>query len=99
VGYETQRFTPKRARTFNVMLQQSDMELGTAVVTGQKKKYSRKNNPAVELMKKVIERKNTKHLNTNDYYSFERYNKLILSINNISDSVRNWKLAVYLQRI
>jgi hypothetical protein len=93
VGYETQRFTPKRARTFNVMLQQSDMELGTAVVTGQKKKYSRKNNPAVELMKKVIERKNTKHLNTNDYYSFERYNKLILSINNISDSVRNWKLA------
>lgn len=91
VGYETKRFTPKRAREFNVMLEQNELQLGTAVVTGNRKKYSRKNNPAVELMKKVIEKKNLGKLTQHDYYSFERYNKLILSINNISDSIENVK--------
>ncbi|MBQ2123480.1 MAG: carboxypeptidase-like regulatory domain-containing protein [Bacteroidaceae bacterium] len=93
VGYTTKRFTPKRAREFNVMLEQTETELSTATVTAQRKKYSRKNNPAVELMKKVIARKNLGQLKNHDYYSFDRYNKLVLSINNINDSIQNWKFA------
>lgn len=93
VGYDTKRFTPKRAREFNVMLKQTDMELGTATILGQRKKYSRKNNPAVELMKKVIARKNLASLKTHDYYSFYRYNKLVLSVNNVNDSLRNTSFA------
>ena len=41
----------------NVKLQSDDIMLSEVVVKPKKEKYSRKNNPAVEFMKKVIENK------------------------------------------
>ena len=91
VGYNTKTFTPKRARTLDVMLEEFETEIQTATVVGKKKKYSRKNNPAVELMKKVIERKNLDALKAHDFYSLEKYNKLVLSINNITPNMTEWE--------
>ena len=93
VGYNAKTFTPKRARTLDVMLEEFETEIQTATVVGKKKKYSRKNNPAVELMKKVIERKNLGALKAHDFYSLEKYNKLVLSINNITDNMTEWEWA------
>ncbi len=93
VGYNAKTFTPKRARTLDVMLEEFETEIQTATVVGKKKRYSRKNNPAVELMKKVIERKNLGALKTHDFYSLEKYNKLVLSINNITDNMTEWEWA------
>ena len=90
-GYNTKVFTPKRARTLDVMLEEYTTSLGTATVVGKKKKYSRKNNPAVELMKKVIERKNLDALKAHDFYSLEKYNKLVLSLNNITENMTEWE--------
>ena len=73
VGYNTKTFTPKRARVLDVMLEEFETSLETATVVGKKKKYSRKNNPAVELMKKVIERKNLDALKAHDYYSLQKH--------------------------
>ena len=44
-------------RVLNVKLQSDDIMLSEVVVKPKKEKYSRKNNPAVEFMKKVIENK------------------------------------------
>ena len=93
VGYNSKTFTPKRARTLDVMLEEFETEIQTATIVGKKKKYSRKNNPAVELMKKVIERKNRHALTAHDFYSLEKYNKLVLSINNITDNMTEWEWA------
>lgn len=41
----------------NVALAPADVMLSEVVVKPKKEKYSRKNNPAVEFMKKVIEHK------------------------------------------
>ena len=49
VGYNSKTFTPKRARTLDVMLEEFETEIQTATIVGKKKKYSRKNNPAVEI--------------------------------------------------
>jgi len=41
--------------------------LGDVTVTTKKKKYKRKENPAVQLMKKVIENKNKYQIENNDF--------------------------------
>ena len=44
-------------------------------------KRQRKNNPAVELMKKVIAHKKNNKLSENDYYQYNKYQKITMSLN------------------
>lgn len=72
--------------TLNIKLESNgDLTLGEAVVRSGRPKYSRKNNPAVELMRKVIAAKKDYDLNTNPFYSFREYQKLTFAVSNISD--------------
>ncbi|MDR0546942.1 MAG: DUF5686 family protein [Dysgonamonadaceae bacterium] len=50
------------------------------VVVAAKNKYSRKNNPAVDLMRKVIEHKNRNRIESRDEYSVRIYDKLTLAL-------------------
>lgn len=88
IGYETRTFTIKD-RPDSVVFKITALEsaLGTAVVTGKKGKYSRKNNPAVELMRKVIEAKKKSDLKLHDHYSINKYSKLTLAFNDVTDKV------------
>lgn len=61
-----------------------DVMLTEVVVKPQKEKYSRKNNPAVEFMKKVIEHKKAQVLKVNDYYQYDKYEKMKMSINDLT---------------
>ena len=58
IGYITKKvkFAPG-TKVLNVALAPADVMLSEVVVKPKKEKYSRKNNPAVEFMKKVIEHK------------------------------------------
>ena len=86
VGYET----VKRAvgagekRTVNVSMKSLDRELSELVVKPKKQKYSRKNNPAVELMRKVIAAKGQNDLKNNDYYRYDKYQRITFGFNNIT---------------
>ncbi|MGP1464345.1 MAG: DUF5686 family protein [Prevotella koreensis] len=55
-------------------------------VRSKRNKYSRKNNPAVELMKRVIEAKKRTDLNNHDFYQFNKYQKITLAFNDIKPS-------------
>lgn len=57
---------------------------GVVVKAKRKRKYTRKNNPAVELMRRVIAAKKHTNLSNYDYYQFEKYQKLTMGINNIT---------------
>lgn len=88
IGYDTQSFRIREAQHLNVKLKPNDLAFGEAVVAGHKGKYSRKNNPAVELMRKVIAAKGTSDLTArHDYYSIEKYSKLVLALNEVTDKV------------
>lgn len=50
----------------------------------QEGKYSRKNNPAVESMKKVIANKKALRLEENDYYQYQKYEKMKMSVNDVT---------------
>lgn len=85
VGYVTKKvkFAPG-TRVLNVALQSADIQLSEVVVKPQKEKYSRKNNPAVDFMRKVIEHKKGLKLEENDYYQYQKYEKMKMSINDVT---------------
>jgi hypothetical protein len=62
-------------QTVNVKLAPDNVLLNEVVVKPQKEKYSRKNNPAVEFMKKVIEHKKAQVLEVNEYYQYDSTRK------------------------
>ena len=85
VGYVTKKvtFTPG-TKVLNVKLAPADVMLSEVVVKPKKEKYSRKNNPAVEFMKKVIANKKALKLEENDYYQYQKYEKMKMSMNNVT---------------
>lgn len=85
VGYITKKvkFEPG-TKVLNVKMLADDIMLSEVVVKPKKEKYSRKNNPAVEFMKKVIENKKALKLEENDYYQYRKYEKMKMSVNDIT---------------
>ncbi len=59
-------------------------EIKEVTVKGGRSKYSRKNNPAVELMKKVVAAKKRTNLHNRDYYSMDKYQKITLAANDVT---------------
>ena len=85
VGYAA-RIIPinaKTKKTLNITLKPDDQTIGEVVVSQKRDKYSRKNNPAVELMKRVVAAKKKTDLSVNDYYNYNIYEKITLSLNDL----------------
>lgn len=86
IGYETKRVKfATGTREINVKMKPSDIQLAEVVVKPHREHYSRKNNPAVDFMRKVIERKNGQKLEQKDFYSYQRYEKMKTSLNDVTD--------------
>ena len=85
VGYEAKRIlirqnTPSR---LDIRLKPVDQQLKEVKVTAHRGKYSRKNNPAVELMERVIAAKKKTDLKNHDYLQYDKYQKITLAVNDI----------------
>ena len=88
IGYETKTVrvtTPGDSLVFKI--DPIENTLGAAVVVGKKTKYSRKNNPAVELMRKVIAAKKQSDLHVHDYFSIDKYSKITFAFNEVTDKI------------
>ena len=75
---------PGVTKNLNVRMRPDDIMLDEVVVKPKREKYSRKNNPAVELMKKVIAHKKNNKLSENDYYQYNKYQKITMSLNDVT---------------
>ncbi len=86
LGYKTQSITvtQKTSKHLVIKLKPDTKELQEVVVKSKKAKYSRKDNPAVELMKRVIAAKKKTDLDNNDFYEYYKYQKLTLAKNNVT---------------
>ena len=86
VGYVTKvvNIIPGVTKNLNVRMRSDDIMLDEVVVKPKREKYSRKNNPAVELMKKVIAHKKNNKLSENDYYQYNKYQKITMSLNDVT---------------
>ena len=85
VGYKKRsiRVGEKTVGQLNIRLKPDRRQLGEVTVKAKRNKYSRKNNPAVELMKRVVAAKKRTDLSVNDYYQYSKYEKLTLAWNDL----------------
>ena len=85
-GYKPVSQKQKKAGVLDIALEPVEYtQLQEAVVTGKKQRYSRKDNPAVELMRKVIAAKKHSDLKRHPYYSFDKYRRTTLALNDVTD--------------
>ena len=66
-----------------VKLKDDSHKLNEVVVKTKRGKYSRKENPAVELMRRVIAAKKKTDLTNHDYYQYDKYQKITLALNDL----------------
>ena len=74
-------------RRLSVRLKETSSQMKEVEIKVKKQKYSRKNNPAVEMMKKVIAAKTDNDLHRNDFFSYHKYEKITFSLNEFTEKV------------
>lgn len=90
LGYETQKIklTPGKKQNLSIRLVPSKAtELEGVTIQGTRTRYSRKDNPAVELMRRVIDHKRMNDLNQKDFYTYSKYEKMVFSLNEFTERV------------
>ncbi len=80
-----------RKQAINFEIENSSVVMETAVISAKKKKYRKKNNPAVELIKKVMDNKGENRLKGQDYYAYDKQEIIELDVNNITDQLKEKK--------
>ncbi len=85
VGYKSRivRVSAGTRSRLNVKLKPDQQQLAEVTVKTRRSRYSRKNNPAVELMRRVVAAKKHTDLGVNDYYQYNKYDKITLSLNDL----------------
>ena len=89
LGYNEKTVSLKTGKNegLEVLLAPTSIEISEVVVKPGRERYSRRNNPAVELIKKVIEHKDENRIESKDEYQVEMYEKLALSLDNFSPNL------------
>ena len=86
VGYAPVQVVVKSStpKTLNIKLKSDTRQLAEVVVRQKRGKYSRKDNPAVELMRRVIAAKKRTRLENHDFFQYTKYQKITLALNDIT---------------
>lgn len=92
IGYETLEMPLEQKVNYNlkIVLTESDQRLDEVIVYSGKQ--SKKNNPAVEILKKIWAKKRTNGLKMFRQYEYDKYEKIEFDLNTIDSSVIKSKL-------
>lgn len=102
MGYKTQKIKLKgygRNKEIAVKLVPDSKTLPGVTVSVRKAKYHRKNNPAVELMEKVIANKKNSDLHSKDFFKYTKYEKMTFSINDVKEDMFEKRLTFLKEHI
>src|SRR5215204_3797600 len=96
VGYNPQTISIQKGKSQTITIElnpDASKDLSAIVIKSKNKiKYSNKNNPAVELIRKVIDNKNKNKPENYSYVEYEGYEKIQLSLSRPSEDLANSKL-------
>ena len=87
LGYDNKVVNLKAGQkndNLDILLSPTSFQIAEVEVRPTKERYSRKDNPAVELIKKVIEHKNDNRIEAKDEYQSEVYEKLSMSLDDFN---------------
>lgn len=94
LGYNTKRIQAKKGQkneNLEIFLSPSSIMMDEVVIKPKKEKYSKKNNPAVELIEKVIQMKGKNRIEAKPEYKVEKYEKLSLSLDDFNPNLEKNK--------
>jgi hypothetical protein len=93
MGYEMMEKTVEQGinQTIDFALEPKQIKLEEVTVRAQKGRYKNKENPAVALIQKVVDNKEKNRKEGFDFYQYDKYEKLQLDINNITETFMNRK--------
>lgn len=89
VGYKPRKIkiTEKTPNELLITLIATSKQLDGVVVKAKRRhRYSRKDNPAVEVMRRVIAAKQKTDLTNHDFYQYDKYQKVTMALNNITQA-------------
>ncbi len=95
VGYKNivKTLTPGTTQTLNLEMETDPRAIMNVTVTTNKRApYRNKGNPAVELIRRVINNKPLNRAERYDYVQYEQYEKMSVSLSNVSNKLSNSKL-------
>ncbi|WP_033149705.1 DUF5686 and carboxypeptidase-like regulatory domain-containing protein [Prevotella sp. RM4] len=89
VGYvsHTVQINSGIKNVIKIALKTDNKMLKEVTIKTKRGRYSRKNNPAVEMMRKVIAAKKQTDLDNRDYYQYNKYQKITLALNDFKPEV------------
>lgn len=79
---------PDGTQPLNVELEEDLQTLDEVVISG-KGRYSNRNNPAVDLIRRVIEHKKANRLSRFDHVSYEAYEKVMMAVSDVPKFITN----------
>jgi len=93
LGYkaDTIKVQQGKAQVINFKMNPASTQLHEMVFSVKRGDYKNKENPAVELIRKVIDHKPGNVVESFDYYECEKYKKIIFGVSNISEKIKNGK--------
>jgi Family of unknown function (DUF5686)/CarboxypepD_reg-like domain len=91
IGYETENrsINPGRIQKININLKMSSISLEEVIVKPGKEGYKNRNNPAVELIEKVIGRKDMNNQKSYDFLQYKQYDKIQFALSNVTEKFEN----------
>jgi hypothetical protein len=95
IGYKTvyKDVAPGVVQTVNVAMGEDRRALSEVVIkSGKKARYTNRNNPAVELIRKVIAHKSQNRVESFDYAEYQQYERMIFSLSDLSEKFKNKRI-------
>lgn len=91
MGYASKRFVLSKlnAGKLTLKITPTGIRLNEILVKPQKEKYSKKNNPAVLFVGKIISRQHLTDPLNNDNYNYEKYERITFALNNFTEHTQN----------
>lgn len=93
MGYTTKNVWVNKGQSNDVTIDMvpTGVALKELVVKPKKEKYSKKNNPAVEFVKRLMAQKHGYDPKNHDYYNYNKYEKMTMGLNDFSEKQKkNW---------
>ncbi len=91
IGYQAESREIKKGieQTVDIRMSLTSITLDEVVVKAKKKEYKNNNNPAVELIDKVVEKKDENRPEAFNYLQYKTYEKIQFAFSNITENFRN----------
>ncbi len=95
VGYEIlyKNIVVGQTQKLDILLKSNAQSLNeVTIIAGKKVRYSNKNNPAVELIRQVIENKDKNQPKAYETVQYKEYEKMLFSMSNVSEKFKSKRI-------